>query len=464
MSLSPPLSIKRQTTKMTDESEFSRTFGCGIVGDGSAVDVLMIGTGEYTTGYVHGTASQSDKGAGVVALTMFDLRSRGKTSRLGLCGVNGTKFQGIRAHLQSAIGDVYDGLDLTVETFPADDVVDPNSYIAALDSFRSGDAVTVFTPDDTHFDIALAAVQRGMHVLVTKPAVKTLQQHRELHAAALASDVLVAVEVHKRWDPIYADARDRIQSLGAFSYLYSYMSQPKRQLETFRSWAGRGSDISYYLNSHHIDFHEWAVGETSRPTRVTAVASSGVADRLLERPCEDTITLCVEWENITTARESDSDGTPSVVAASRGTAVYTSSWVAPPSDVHSQQRFHYMGQGGEVAVDQAHRGYTMADDRAGFRSVNPLFMKYAPSGGRFAGQLGYGYRSFEAFVDGVADVRSGRRTVAQLDSSLATIATTYRTTAILEAGRRSLDSRGPVDILYGEPAFPCRPTEVREAK
>ena len=53
------------------------------------VNVLMIGTGEYTTGYVNGQASDSDKGAGVVALTMLDLKSKGVTGRLGLCGVNG---------------------------------------------------------------------------------------------------------------------------------------------------------------------------------------------------------------------------------------------------------------------------------------------------------------------------------------------------------------------------------------
>lgn len=29
---------------------------------------------------------------------------------------------------------------------------------------------------------------------------------------------------------------------------------------------------------------------------------------------------------------------------SLGTGVYTSSWIAPKSDVHSQQRFFYMGQ------------------------------------------------------------------------------------------------------------------------
>lgn len=52
------------------------------------VDVLMVGTGEYTTGYVGGTKSDSDKGAGVVALTMFDLRRRGKVDRVAMCGVN----------------------------------------------------------------------------------------------------------------------------------------------------------------------------------------------------------------------------------------------------------------------------------------------------------------------------------------------------------------------------------------
>ena len=54
-------------------------------------NVLMVGTGEYTTGYVNGQASDSDKSAGVVGLTMFDLRRRGKVNRLALCGVNGTK-------------------------------------------------------------------------------------------------------------------------------------------------------------------------------------------------------------------------------------------------------------------------------------------------------------------------------------------------------------------------------------
>ena len=82
------------------------------------LDVLLIGTGEYTTGYVHGKAADSDiKAAGVVALTMFDLRRRGAVGRVGLCGTNGMKMPGIRAHMKSAIEDAYTGMNIACETF-----------------------------------------------------------------------------------------------------------------------------------------------------------------------------------------------------------------------------------------------------------------------------------------------------------------------------------------------------------
>ena len=422
------------------------------------VRVLMIGTGEYTTGFVNGQASDSDKGAGVVALTLMDLQLRGKTGSLGLCGVNGTKFPGIRAHLREAIANKYPQSHFqpcidALHCFPADTEINPEAYVQALDCYQPGDAAIVFTPDDTHFAIALECVRRGLHVLVTKPVVKTLAQHLELQREAAQHNVLVCVEVHKRWDPIYADARDRIQAMGPFSFLHAYMSQPKHQLETFKAWAGKSSDISYYLNSHHVDFHEWCVGNSSRPLSVTACASTGVARGNFGLDCEDTITLTVQWENLAAGNEPAQE--PSL-----GTAVYTSSWVAPRSDVHSQQRFFYMGHAGEVNVDQAHRGYNTADDQQGYRSVNPLFMKYIPTEGKFSGQGGYGYRSVEAFVDACAALGRGQ-SVRHFDHSLASIHTTARTTAILEAGRRSLDEKRAIEICYANEADPCSPTFLR---
>lgn len=400
------------------------------------VDVLMVGTGEYTTGYVGGAAADSDKGAGVVALTMFDLRRRSKVNRVAMCGVSGKKFPGIRSHMKRCIADVYNGMDLTCETFPADTEVNPLAYVDASSTFKSGDVAIIFTPDDTHFDIAMECVKKGMHVMVTKPIVQTLDHHIQLAKLAAEKNILIGVEVHKRLDPFYADARDRARSsLGNFQYMYAYMSQPKHQLETFKAWAGKSSDISYYLNSHHIDFSEWTLAGIARPIRVTATSSSGVA-KARGIDTEDSITLTVQWENF-------SDKT-------LGCAVYTSSWVAPKADVHSQQRFFYMGSRGEINVDQAHRGCTVAVDDTPFASVNPLFMKYTPTNGMFAGQGSYGVKSFENFIDACRKVNAGQAKPSDYnDGSIATVHTTMQGTAILEAGRRSLDTDSrPMDIVY----------------
>lgn len=103
----------------------------------------------------------------------------------------------------------------------------------------------------------------------------------------------------------------------------------------------------------------------------------------------------------------------------------------------------------------------MADDSLGYRSVNPLFMKYTPSDGKFAGQLGYGYRSFEVFVDAVAAINRGEKTAADFDhNTVASLASTFRSTAILEAGRISLDNNKPVRIVYNDILDPCLPTSL----
>ena len=100
-----------------------------------------------------------------------------------------------------AIGEQYhaSGYDLSMSTYPGDTEVDAHAYKRALAVIPKGSAVTIFTPDDTHFEIALACVRAGMHVLVTKPICKTLAEHATLAAAAIESNVLVAIEVHKRY-------------------------------------------------------------------------------------------------------------------------------------------------------------------------------------------------------------------------------------------------------------------------
>ncbi|KAI1628779.1 NAD binding Rossmann fold oxidoreductase [Exophiala viscosa] len=396
--------------------------------------VLMVGTGEYTTGFVSGAASTSDKKVGVVGLTLFDLRRRGKVSDLSMAGVSGQKFPAIRQHLQKNISEAYNGLDVSFKSFPSDDKSDPEAYKAAIDALPKGSAVTIFTPDSTHYDIAKYAIEHGNHVLITKPATKLLSHHLELVSLSQKHNVFVYIEHHKRFDPAYADAKFRSRNLGDFNYFYSYMSQPKSQLATFKAWAGKESDISYYLNSHHVDVCEWMVRDAGwRPASVRASASLGISEEVgCVKGTEDTITLLVDW-----VRSSDEK---------RATGIYTASWTAPMNaGVHSQQHFHYVASQGEVNVNQAKRGYDVVDENdhsgSSLKWYNPFYMRYAPDEeGNFNGQSGYGYVSFEKFIDGVTAVNEGRLSLEDLDKrGLPTLKNTVMTTAILEAGRISLD-------------------------
>jgi D-galacturonate reductase len=166
---------------------------------------------------------------------------------------------------------------------------------------------------------------------------------------------------------MYMDARARLKAFGDFSLFQAFMSQPKKQLATFAGWAGVSSDISFYLNSHHVDYHCWCMQGVATPISVCASASTGVANAALGRDCADSVTLMVQWRND--------------VSGNLGVATYTATWSASPSDVHrcaaagveyacpcrttivynktslwhSQQRFFYSGQGGDITVDQAHR-------------------------------------------------------------------------------------------------------------
>lgn len=78
-----------------------------------------------------------------------------------------------------------------------------------------------------------------------------------------------------------------------------------------------------------------------------------------------------------------------------------------------------------------------------------FYMRYTPDEeGNFSGQTGYGYISFEKFIDAVTAVNEGRVTLDQLDARpLPTLKNTIATTAILHAGRMSLDEKRPVEIV-----------------
>jgi len=109
-----------------------------------------------------------------------------------------------------------------------------------------------------------------------------------------------------------------------------------------------------------------------------------------------------------------------------------------------------MASKGEIRANQAKRGYDITDDNAnsGIAWYNPFYMRYAPDDeGNFGGQSGYGYVSFEKFIDAVNALNEGRTTLEELDKrGLPTLKNTLNTGAILHAGRVSLDEKRTVEI------------------
>jgi D-galacturonate reductase len=106
----------------------------------ATLDVLMCGTGEYTTGVVgDGSAtSQSDKKVGVVALVLFDLRRRGKVRLLSMVGTAPGKYPAIRRHFDANIASRYRDMDVTFEEFPKGDARDVEACAFSMVPNRAG--------------------------------------------------------------------------------------------------------------------------------------------------------------------------------------------------------------------------------------------------------------------------------------------------------------------------------------
>ncbi len=73
------------------------------------------------------------------------------------------------------------------------------------------DAVTIAAPTHLHHEIALACLARGIHVLVEKPIASTVEEGREIVAAAHAGGVTLMVGHVERFNPAVAAVKQAIK-------------------------------------------------------------------------------------------------------------------------------------------------------------------------------------------------------------------------------------------------------------
>lgn len=84
----------------------------------TSMQVLLIGTGEYTLGLpAPSSSNKSDKKLGVIGVAVWDLRQRGFISEISLCGTDSVKTRALLKWVkEEGAGCVYPGLDVSVDS------------------------------------------------------------------------------------------------------------------------------------------------------------------------------------------------------------------------------------------------------------------------------------------------------------------------------------------------------------
>lgn len=165
------------------------------------------------------------------------------------------------------------------------------------------DAVLIAIPHYDHPTFAIKCFHRGLHVLTEKPAGVYTRQVREMNEAAEASGVKFGIMFNQRTNPMYAKAREIVQSgeLGELKRMVWiitnwYRSQAYYDSGTWRAtWKGEGGGVLLNQAPHNLDLWQWIFG---MPKRVRAFCEFGKYHHI---DVEDDVTIFGQYENGATA-------------------------------------------------------------------------------------------------------------------------------------------------------------------
>lgn len=116
--------------------------------------------------------------------------------------------------------------------------------------------VVIATPNDSHFPLALAALQAGKHVVVDKPFTLDVAQARELSALAQRQQRLLSVFHNRRWDGDFLTVQALLHSgtLGRVVHLESHFDRFRPLLRgRWREAGGPGGGLWFDLGPHLLD-------------------------------------------------------------------------------------------------------------------------------------------------------------------------------------------------------------------
>ncbi len=117
------------------------------------------------------------------------------------------------------------------------------------------DAVSIASPSESHAEIALAALDAGLHVLVEKPIATTLPDALRMRAAALDAGRKLMVGHVERFNPAVAKLRELVAD-GALGHVYRAHATRVGPLPARVQGAGVAIDLA----THDLDVMQHVLG------------------------------------------------------------------------------------------------------------------------------------------------------------------------------------------------------------
>jgi len=225
------------------------------------------------------------------------------------------------------------------------------------------DAVVVVTPHYVHPEIAMAAMERGKHVLIDKPAGVYTKAVREMNECAAAHPELTfGIMYNQRSNPLYGKAKQFIESgemgeIKRINWIITDWYRPQAYYDQggWRgTWAGEGGGVLTNQCPHQLDLFQWLGG---MPKTVRGYAKVGVNRDIA---VENDVTFYTEYEN----------GASGV-------------FVTSTHDSPGTNRLEIIGDGGQIIIEQSLITETMVihqlkTKETEFNRTNKKFMPFIP--------------------------------------------------------------------------------------
>lgn len=386
--------------------------------------------------------------------TLYHMQRHGQVGDIHVCAINVAPIVELRD--DPSLRAAFPGQGFTAYPDPATTPATatfPELYREVLAAAPRHSIAVVAVPDQFHYAILKAALERDLHVCVVKPLVLHYDQAVEIEQLAASRGLLVGIDYHKRFDYRNMMARSdyRAGRLGEFRLGQAHLHECwYYRHSNFQNWCTcENSDMFTYIGCHYVDLVAFITG-----LKPVAVSLYGIRDKYPNgREGYLWTDARVLWENDAVLSVANALGYPD--AGPGGNSQGITLWGQGPNDatllVHNDQ---FRG---------VKHGYAQAGGDPGdtiYAEPNPDYFRLLDQGGDARTPVGYGHRSVEYIINAcrqavaIGDLAGRQALLRQFDDEgiMATPANSSYNELVIEAGRMSILAGGrEVAIDYSGP-------------